>query len=111
MTETLVLCLLYVAAAGLYGGSDLRGRARLAFLQARPCRVVVRALALHAIGTAGWLWHGIESGTAAVLVVIAGLMVTSTAVTLLGPVAPRSLWGSVAAAIALIPVLAVRRVP
>ncbi|HLV64285.1 MAG TPA: hypothetical protein VKY73_00665 [Polyangiaceae bacterium] len=106
MIEASALSLLFVAVAVLYGTARVRGRARLALLDAPGRTRAARTLAFVAIGVAGGSWQGLESLTAAVLVVLVGLMVLGTTVTLLGPVAPRLLWGAALLAAAALPVLA-----
>jgi hypothetical protein len=102
MTEANAVLLLYVAVALLYGTARANGRARVLLLDRSRRVTLTRALACGAVLGSGWLWRAVESGAAAALVVLTGLMVMGTVVTLLGPVAPRLVWAlAVLAAVAV----------
>ena len=101
-----MILLLYVAVALHYATTRVRGKVRVAVF-AHPSRAALaRAGSVAAVLAAIWAWRGVESGTAAVLVVLTGMMVSAAAVTLLGPLAPRALWLSAGMAGAAVPVLA-----
>jgi hypothetical protein len=105
MLELVAILLLYVATVLHYGTTRLRGTVRFPAL-ARPSRAALsRGAALVAVLGAGWLWSNGESSSAAVLVVLTGLMASLTVVTLLGPVAPRGLRLSAGIAAAAVPLI------
>lgn len=106
MTELQAVLLLYVAVALLYGASRVRGRARLSLLEPPVRSRLARAIASLAVVGSGLLWRGVDSGPATVLVVLVGLMAMGTVVTLLGPIAPRMIWGGALLAAVAAPLLA-----
>lgn len=110
LTQALSLSLLYLATAASYGSARVRGRTRLAWLDAPSRSIAARVCALAAVGVAYSLWRNIESGPAAGFVVIVGIMVAGTLFSVLSPLAPRSVWASALLSLVLIPVLAVTRV-
>jgi len=105
MTKALALLLLYLAVVMLYGATTVHGRARLPILEGRSRAALARVSALCAIALSAWLWRGVESGLAAILVVLVALMTLGTTVTLLGPVAHRGVWGAAVLASVAIPLL------
>ena len=106
MKEAVAVLLLHVSVALFYGASRVHGRARLSLLDPPRRSHLARVLASGTVVGSGWLWRGVESGAAAALVVLVGLMVIGTAVTLLGPVAPRVIWGGALLAAVAVPLLA-----
>ncbi|MGC4088049.1 MAG: hypothetical protein QM756_09150 [Polyangiaceae bacterium] len=109
MTEVLALLLVHVAVTLCYAAGRVRGGARLALLESRFRASLARVVALVALATAIGLWRSIESGPASLLIVLVGSMALGTLVTLLGPLAPRLLWGATLLAASLASVLALWR--
>jgi hypothetical protein len=105
MREAIAVLLLYIAVALVFGTWRVHGGARLALLDPPRRSRLARIIASGMVVGSGWLWRGVESGAAAVLVVFSGLMVGGTAVALLGPVAPRVVWGGALLAATALPLL------
>jgi hypothetical protein len=105
VTEWLALLLTFLAAAVLYGAGTERGRARWVLLGGRRRAGAARVLAFAAVAAAVWLWRSLESGAAAFLVVVTGLMVMMSVVALLGRVLPRLIWAAAVLSMSAIPFL------
>lgn len=106
MSEAIAVLLLFVAVTLLYGASQVRGRSRHSLLESTWRSRLARAFASVTVIGSGWVWRGVESGAAAALLVLGGLMVIGMVVTLLGAVAPRAVWGGALLAAVAAPLLA-----